>query len=110
MDYVLDITKTEIFMEDHQFDIDIRAIPKPASVDWDRWLTTFPSFGYLLSIPPWNVAAVLRRFAERDIAAADIGAVRPGAAVSMNDGANAEIVCDFSRNTLITPAKCETTA
>jgi uncharacterized protein len=91
-------------------DIDIRAIPKPESAPWDRWLMTFPSFGYLLSAPPSNVAAIIRRFAERDIAAADIGAVHLGSAVTITDGAALETICDFSKSSLITPAKREAAA
>ena len=91
-------------------DIDIRAIPKPGSVAWDRWLLTFPSFGYLLSVPPWNLSTVVRRFAERDIAAADIGAIRAGAAVTMTDGAVTETIWDFSKASLITPPKREAAA
>jgi len=54
--------------------IDIDAVPIPAGVDKTRWLlATFPSFGFLLSVKPANVEAVLKRFAARDIAAAVVG-------------------------------------
>ena len=58
--------------------IDLAAIPRPDSAPLDRWLQTFPSFGYILSVRPENVAAVIARFAERGIHAADIGAVTAG--------------------------------
>ena len=55
--------------------IDLAAIPRPDAAPLDRWLQTFPSFGYILSVPPDNAPAVIARFAERGIHAADIGVV-----------------------------------
>src|SRR6516162_3092902 len=48
--------------------IDVRRIPRPDGVSLERWLQTFPSFGYLLAIPPPNVPDVLARFTARGIA------------------------------------------
>ena len=53
--------------------IDLDAIPRPDGIALERWLTAFPSFGYLLSVRPDRTPAVLARFAEREIAAAAIG-------------------------------------
>ena len=63
-------------------DIDLRKIPQPAEVALERWLLTFPSFGYILSVKPWNVAETVARFAARDIAAAVIGSVTQGSRVN----------------------------
>jgi AIR synthase-related protein len=82
-------------------DIDIGAIPKPAGVALDRWLLTFPSFGYLLSVKPWNVAETIARFAARGIAAAAIGSVAYGSRVSISDGAASETIWDFAARPLI---------
>src|SRR5271155_5929810 len=43
--------------------IDVGAVPKPDSAPIDRWLMTFPSFGYLLAVAPGDVGAVTRLFA-----------------------------------------------
>ncbi len=53
--------------------IDLDAIPRPEHVPLARWLTAFPSFGYLLSVRPDRTPAVCARFAERGITAASIG-------------------------------------
>lgn len=53
--------------------IDLDAIPRPEHVPLARWLTAFPSFGYLVSVRPDRTPAVSARFAERGIAAARIG-------------------------------------
>jgi len=86
-------------------DIDPRKIPKPVDVELERWLLTFPSFGYILSIKPWNVAETIARFAARDIAAAAIGAVAHGSRVTIGDGVSSETIWDFAERPLIGAAQ-----
>jgi len=81
--------------------IDVGAVPKPDRVPLDRWLTTFPSFGFLLAVRPENVAAVTRLFTARDIAAADIGAIHAGSTVSIADGTSIETVWNFAERPLL---------
>jgi len=46
--------------------IDVRNVPAPEGVAAPRWLvSTFPSYGFVLAVPPAKVAAVLERFAAR---------------------------------------------
>ena len=90
--------------------IDVRAVPKPHSAPIDRWLMTFPSFGYLLAVAPGDVGAVTRLFSERDIAAADIGGVFEGAEVAIADGETVEVIWDFERASLIGAPRRETVA
>lgn len=87
--------------------IDVAAIPRPEGVDLDRWLLTFPSFGYLLSVSPENVEPTLALFHGRSIAAADIGAVTDGYQVEITDGAARETIWDFSREPLIGCGRAE---
>jgi uncharacterized protein len=82
-------------------DIDVNAIPKPPEVALERWLLTFPSFGYLLSVKPWHVEETIARFAARGIAAAAIGAVAHGSRVTIGDGASSETIWDFAHAPLI---------
>jgi uncharacterized protein len=81
--------------------IDVTRVPKPEGVALERWLQTFPSYGYLLSVPPANVPAVLARFTARGIAAADIGQVTPDRRVLLSDGIASETIWDFTREPLI---------
>lgn len=55
--------------------IDLDAVPRPVGVPLLRWLLSFPSFGYLLSVRPAHADRVMACFGERDIAAARIGRV-----------------------------------
>lgn len=82
-------------------DIDLASIPKPAEVALERWLLTFPSFGYLLSVKPGNAAETIARFSARGIAAASIGAVSHGSRVTISDGAVTETIWDFAQRPLI---------
>lgn len=77
--------------------IDVDAIPCPAGVDLARFLLAFPSFGFVLSIAPAKVGAVLSRFASRDIACAAIGAIDGSRKLRLwSDGDEIEI-WDFER-------------
>jgi AIR synthase-related protein len=81
--------------------IDVAAVPKPEGVPLERWLLTFPSYGYLLAVSPANVSAVLARFRERGIAAADVGTVTADRRVVIADGKVTAAIWDFAREPLI---------
>jgi len=82
-------------------EIDISAIPLPAGVSLERWLATFPSFGYLLSVSPEHEAEVLRRFAARNIPAATIGRVSTGSRITITDGTDHALVRDYDQLPLL---------
>ncbi|MGO9048441.1 MAG: sll0787 family AIR synthase-like protein [Xanthobacteraceae bacterium] len=81
--------------------IDIARIPKPQSVKVERWLLTFPSYGFLMAVRPQNVATVIARFGRRGIAAADIGEFTADHQVVISDGDHAETIWDFEREPLM---------
>ncbi|MEM8871201.1 MAG: sll0787 family AIR synthase-like protein [Pseudomonadota bacterium] len=66
-------------------DIDVAALQRPDDTTLLRWMTTFPSFGFLLAVRPQNAAAVCDRFKARDISAGVIGKVTPGSAVVLRN-------------------------
>ncbi len=53
--------------------IDLQAIPRPPAAPIERWLTAFPSYGFLLAVAAADQPAVLGAFAASGIAAAAIG-------------------------------------
>lgn len=54
--------------------IRVDAVPIPIGVSPQTWLiSTFPSFGFVLAVPPQNLGQVLQRFLARDIACSAIG-------------------------------------
>jgi uncharacterized protein len=78
--------------------IDIGRVPKPDGVALERWLQTFPSYGFLLAVAPPQVPAVMARFAARAIACADIGEFSADRRVRLTDGAASETIWDFARD------------
>ncbi len=56
-------------------------VPRPDGVDLTRWLTSFPSFGFLLTARPDDAPAIEALFSERGIDCAVIGRCVPGSAV-----------------------------
>lgn len=90
--------------------IDPLAVPRPQAIAGDdesallRWLTAFPSYGFVLSVSPSKVGAVLVRFAERQIAAAVVGDVVAGSVVSLRRGDESAALWDFAAQSFITAA------
>jgi AIR synthase-related protein len=81
--------------------IDVTAIPRPSGVAPERWLQTFPSYGYILAVAPAQVEAVCERFVARNIAAVQIGDITADGRVTITDGQSNETVWDFAREPLI---------
>ncbi len=82
-------------------DIDLDAITPPPGVGLARWLRTFPSFGFLLSVAPPNLAATFDLFAARDLHAAAIGLVRDGAEITVTSSGHAARVRRFDATPLM---------
>jgi uncharacterized protein len=87
--------------------IDARRVPKPEAVALDRWLLTFPSYGYLLAAHQANAAAVVSLFVNRGIAAAEIGEFTTDRRVRIGDGYAAETIWDFAHEPLIQGVRAE---
>jgi AIR synthase-related protein len=66
--------------------ITIDRIPRPQAIPMLRWLQSFPSFGFVLSVRPDKVDDVLALFASRDIACAAIGEVDASPEVRLASG------------------------
>lgn len=81
--------------------LDVEAIPRPEGVPLERWLLTFPSFGYLLSAKTECVDEILSRFQRRGISAAAIGEVGVGTSVDICAGSSHATVWDFAAKPLI---------
>lgn len=79
-------------------EIDLDAIPRPEDTTLARWMTTFPSFGYLLAAEPADVPAILERFAKRDIAAAVTGRITDGSKVTLCDGTARATLWDHAKD------------
>ena len=61
--------------------LNLDSIPRPEGVSWETWLLCFPSYGFILSVRPENVAAVKAQFSDRQIACEVVGTVQAEAQV-----------------------------
>ena len=76
-------------------------VPRPPGADVARWLTAFPSFGFLLTCTEDNSAAVIERFAARGIDCAAIGQCERGSRIELVDGRERELVHELAAAPLI---------
>ena len=83
-------------------EIDVQAIPRPAGVPLQRWLQTFPSFGFVFSVRPAHVAAVRSHFESAGIACASVGEVTAAPQVWLRDGAARALLWDVAAEPFIT--------
>jgi len=74
--------------------------PKPAaweSIGWHKWLTSFPSFGFLLSVPPENVEAVAALFTAEGLACEAVGEVLSGSEVFVQQAEQTQLLWDLTQ-------------
>lgn len=85
--------------------INLDAIPRPPEVDLLRWLQSFPSYGFVLSVDAQHAEAVCQRFHTRGIACADVGSVTAAPQVWLvSEGARA-LLWDVARQPFILAPK-----
>ncbi|MDS7598355.1 sll0787 family AIR synthase-like protein [Agrobacterium tumefaciens] len=87
------------------FDIELADIPLPAGVAVDRWLRTFPSFGFLLSVRPKRTDEVCSVFAARGISAAAIGHATDNSRIDLTSGGARATFWDYATAPYIALAK-----
>lgn len=59
-------------------------LPKPAEVAWEKWLVSFPSFGYLFTCKSEDQSAIRVLFASEDISCEAIGEIQAGKTMLIN--------------------------
>ncbi|MDB4975338.1 MAG: hypothetical protein JWN48_3679 [Myxococcaceae bacterium] len=67
-------------------ELSLDAIALPAGVSLERWLATFPSYGFLLSVADARVEEVQRRFRERALSCVAIGRTNRSRRVQLRQG------------------------
>jgi selenophosphate synthetase-related protein len=70
----------------HGVTVDLDAVPAPAGVALTRWLNCFPSFGFLLCVPPGREDECVGAFVERDLAAAVVGRLDDSGELALRAG------------------------
>lgn len=87
--------------------VDLDAIPRPEGVPLLRWLTAFPSYGFILSVRPEQVAAVRQRFEARGLACAAVGEVKAVRQLIVQQGSEWALLWNLAEQPFIqgTPAR-----
>ena len=57
--------------------LDVAAVPAPPGVPPEKWLTSFPSYGYLLTSEAESTGLIIKEFTKYGIVAAVVGQVLP---------------------------------
>ncbi len=80
--------------------LDLDAIPAPPDLAFDRWLVSFPSYGFLFSVRPGLVPAVREMFVARKITCVDIGEVVESRQLILKSQQESVTFWDFDREQL----------
>ncbi len=80
--------------------VDLDAVPRPSGIPFDRWLVSFPSYGFLLSVRPENVPAVEQLFRDLQITCEDIGEVTDSSQLILKFQKESTMFWDFDREQL----------
>lgn len=75
-------------------------IPYPSALSLENWLLAFPSYGFLLSISPENVATVRSLFQARALICEVIGEIESGHQLILNSGTESLLFWDFAQESL----------
>ncbi len=73
--------------------LDLERLPCPMDTEIERWLVTFPSYGYLLAISPEDLESTLMHFTATKVTCREIGIFRAGPGITITaDGESADLV------------------
>ncbi len=75
--------------------LDVDRLPRPDSVSIERWLRTFPSFGFLLAAAPGHAGAAREVFTRRGLACEVCGEFEDSRRLDLQYGADRATVWDF---------------
>jgi AIR synthase-related protein len=81
-------------------ELDVCLIPAPAEVEPLRWLTAFPSYGYVLAVEPSAVATICARFDAVGVSCAAVGTVDDSRRLSLRHGDERALYLDLSERPL----------
>ncbi len=73
--------------------LDLERLPCPMDTEIEKWLVSFPSFGYLLAVPPDDLESVRMHFTATKVTCRAIGRFRKEPGITLTaDGESADLV------------------
>ncbi|HTL88001.1 MAG TPA: sll0787 family AIR synthase-like protein [Leptolyngbya sp.] len=85
--------------------LDLNRVPCPDRLTLDRWLVSFPSYGFLLSVRPENAAIVKAHFRQQDLICEAVGHIQPGSKLMLRSYEESIEVWDLAQQKLTGFAK-----
>jgi hypothetical protein len=80
--------------------LDLDRLPRPDDVALERWLVTFPSFGFVLAAAAEHVDEACAAFARRDLTCAPCGAFDDSRVLRLAGGGESAEVWDLTAEPL----------
>ena len=80
--------------------LDVDSLPRPPGTDLERWLLTFPSFGFLLASRPQHAAAACEAFTRRGLACGPCGSFDGTGVLRLAAGGASAPVWDLAKTPL----------
>ena len=80
--------------------LDLDRLPRPDGVALERWLVTFPSFGFVLAAAPEHADAACAAFARRGLACTPCGRFDDTRALRLSLGGESAVVWDLATEPL----------
>src|SRR3954447_115202 len=80
--------------------VDLDALPVPAGVTVEQWVSCFPCLVFLLCVPPGREEECLRAFGRRGLAAAAVGTLDESGALRIGSAGRTETVFDLNRESV----------
>lgn len=80
--------------------LNLDAVPRPADLAFEKWLVSFPSYGFLLSVRPEHVAAVQQVFGDRHLTCQDIGEICAAPHLILQTQTESTVFWDLSQQSL----------
>ena len=77
--------------------LELERIPRPEGVSIERWLETFPSFGFLLAAPPGSATDAAAPFLRRGLACGVCGRLDDSAMLRLAAGGDTAVLWDLNR-------------
>ncbi len=80
--------------------LNLDRVPCPDGLTLDRWLVSFPSYGFLLSVHPDNAKVVQAHFRQQDLICETVGTVQAGSRLVLQMGEASIEFWDLSKQAL----------
>lgn len=82
-------------------EVHLERLPKPNSVEMDRWLRMYPGYGFILSVDTGDEEEVIKMFQEKRVAAAVIGKLTENRQVMIRSKEESALYMDLEKDVLV---------